>query len=120
MEQVEEVIIAHQTGFELRMNAADVLIDAAVQLGGENGEKAVLGETLYSRLGDLLEAIGDLNTALTSFAAAQGAAIGAVPVLAPLAPAYASLAASLTRIPGKLAAAQVALSQHLSTTTKIQ
>lgn len=89
-----------------------------IQLGGDNGEKAVLGETLNDNLAELNGNLSDLLTHLTTYATAQAAAsIGA---LAPLAPGYSALLTAITTLQATVASWEAKLQQHLSTTTTLE
>jgi hypothetical protein len=96
-----------------------VLIFATdIQLGGDQGEKAVLGETLNSHLGELNQGLADTLMHLSTFASTQAAASAGV--LAPLAAGYSALLASVTALQATVAAWEAKLQQHLSTTTTIE
>lgn len=89
-----------------------------IQLGGDQGEKAVLGETLNDNLAELNGNLGDLLTHLSTFASTQAAAsIGA---LAPLAAGYSALLTTITTLQATVATWEAKLQQHLSTTTTLE
>lgn len=89
-----------------------------VSIGGNNGEKAVLGETLNDNLAELNGNLGDLLTHLSTFATTQAAAsLGA---LAPLAAGYSALLVAITTLQATVATWEAKLQQHLSTTTTIE
>lgn len=86
-----------------------------VSLGGYNGEKAVLGETLNDNLAELNDNLGSLLTDLSTFATTQAAA--ATGVLLPLAAGYSALLTAITTLQATVASWEAKLEAHLSVTT---
>lgn len=93
------------------------LICNDVRLGDAQGEKAVQGETLNARLGEMIGVSRSTVQALLAYSSAQAAVASGT--LAPLAPAYAALTAALTPLVAQLAAIENLLSQHLSNKVRI-
>jgi hypothetical protein len=93
------------------------LICNDVRLGDEDGEKAVKGTALNSRLTDMIGASRSTVQALIQYAATQS--VASVGALAPLAPGYAAMAAALTPLIAQLQAIETALGQHLSDKVRI-
>ncbi|RMF03584.1 MAG: hypothetical protein D6772_01935 [Bacteroidetes bacterium] len=91
--------------------------DTVIELGGGKLEPAVLGDRLNTNLGELIDKLDDLLTALNTFCTSQNAA--AVGTLAPLAPAYAALSSSVASIKTQLATVDGDLPNHLSATVKV-
>jgi len=71
--------------------------DGKLSLGVENESKqpAVLGDHNESALNSLLNRINDIMIALQTYSVAQTAITSAIPIFAPLAPAYAALTAQI-------------------------
>jgi len=108
-----------------KMNGLTIGIDTSgkldvagksIALGDGSREKAVKGETLNERLGELIQLIRDLITVLTQFSA-TGASASTGP-LAPLAPAFSSLAPSLQPVSTAANLTDSLLGNHLSQTTE--
>lgn len=98
--------------------ATEIFIDDEnIRLGGGKVEPAVLGNSLNGNLGDLIERLANLITALDTFCTTQGAA--ATGTLAPLAPAYTALKSSLTSIQSALNTVENSLDNHISDTVTL-
>jgi hypothetical protein len=71
--------------------------DGKLSLGVENESKqpAVLGDHNESALNSLLNRINDIMIALQTYSVAQTAITSAIPIFAPLAPAYVALTAQI-------------------------
>lgn len=82
-------------------------------------EKAILGEKAKSLFNDIITHQQSMNTLLLTFGNAQITAISAVPILAPLSPAYATLVAGLGTETAKITAMIAKLEQLLSNKVKI-
>ena len=78
--------------------------DGKLSLGVENESKqpAVLGDHNESALNSLLNRINDIMIALQTYSVAQTAITSAIPIFAPLAPAYAALTTQIVAAQGQL------------------
>ena len=93
--------------------------DEIILADEETAEQAILGEKAKTLFNDIITHQQSMNTLLLTFGSSQVVAIGAVPILAPLLPAYTALVTGLTAETAKITAMITQLELLLSNKVKI-
>lgn len=99
---------------KVNLKSNEMTFKSKINLGDENGEKSVLGETLNKLIGELITHLQTLNATLITYGTAQAAEFPAI------AASNSSLVASMTSQTATIASWTAKMQQHLSNLVKIK